>query len=82
MAERAFLIAYDISDNRRRNRVAKYLEARGERLQKSLFVCRLGPRSARRLRVTLEAMIQRGADRLMIEPMAGQIFQTPHAVIV
>ena len=57
MTERAFLIAYDISDNRRRNRVAKYLEARGERMQKSLFVCRLGPAAARRIRHALEGMI-------------------------
>ncbi len=82
MTERAFLIAYDISDNRRRNRVAKYLEARGERMQKSLFVCRLAPTAARRIRHALEGMIDPAGDRLMIEPMAGQLFRTPHALII
>lgn len=36
-----YVVAYDIPDDRRRNRVAKLLEGHGERVQYSLFECRL-----------------------------------------
>jgi CRISPR-associated protein Cas2 len=36
-----YVIAYDIPDDRRRNRVAKLLEGHGERVQYSLFECQL-----------------------------------------
>jgi len=32
-----YLIAYDISDDKIRNKIAKYLEKKGLRIQKSLF---------------------------------------------
>lgn len=44
MARRRHLIAYDIADDRRLRRVAKVMEAYGERLQYSVFLCDLsGP---------------------------------------
>lgn len=36
-----YLVAYDIEDNRIRNRLAKYLGSFGIRLQKSVFAVRL-----------------------------------------
>ena len=36
-----YLVSYDIEDNRVRNRLAKYLEKCGLRLQKSVFAVRL-----------------------------------------
>ena len=32
------ILAYDISNNKKRNKLAKYLEKKGKRLQKSLFL--------------------------------------------
>jgi CRISPR-associated protein Cas2 len=34
---RAWLVVYDIADNRRRTKMAKWFEARGERVQESVF---------------------------------------------
>lgn len=41
MARRRHLIAYDIADDRRLRRVAKVMEAYGQRLQYSVFLCDL-----------------------------------------
>lgn len=41
MARRRYLIAYDIAEDRRLRRVAKVMEAFGERLQYSVFLCDL-----------------------------------------
>lgn len=41
MARRQYLIAYDISDPRRLRRVIKVMEAYGQRLQYSVFLCNL-----------------------------------------
>jgi CRISPR-associated protein Cas2 len=36
-----YVVTYDIKDDRRRNRVARVLEGHGERVQYSVFECRL-----------------------------------------
>jgi CRISPR-associated protein Cas2 len=41
MARRRYLIAYDISDDKRLRRVIKIMEAFGLRLQYSVFICDL-----------------------------------------
>ncbi len=41
MARRRYLIAYDISDDRRLRRVCKVMEEFGERIQYSVFICDL-----------------------------------------
>jgi CRISPR-associated endonuclease Cas2 len=73
LREKAYIVAYDIALARRRARVARYLEARGERVQKSM--------AARRLKRALEGLIDAATDRLMVEPMAGRGFERPQALI-
>lgn len=41
MARRRYLIAYDIADSKRLRRVIKVMEAYGQRLQYSVFLCDL-----------------------------------------
>jgi CRISPR-associated protein Cas2 len=82
MLERAYIVAYDITHPRRRARVARYLEARGARVQKSVFVCRLTPAAERRLSKALQRLIDPSTDQLMVEPVAGRGFATPQALIV
>jgi len=41
--EHIWMLAYDISDNKRRRSVAKRLEDYGSRVQYSVFECRLSP---------------------------------------
>jgi len=48
-----FLIAYDISDDPRRNQVAKTLESYGDRIQYSVFLVDAKPAKLLRLRAAL-----------------------------
>ena len=60
-----YLIAYDIREPKRLRAVAKHLEGYGERLQFSIFRCRLTERELERLRWELtEKMLQE--DDLLI----------------
>jgi len=56
------VVAYDIRDDRRRDKVAKILEGYGERVQYSVFECRLDRVQYLRLRHRLEEVIDRDAD--------------------
>ena len=51
--EQRWVIAYDSPSNKRRRKLAKLLEGYGERLQWSVFECRLQPHQLRRLRQLL-----------------------------
>lgn len=48
------LVAYDISDDRRRNRLRRLLRGFGEPLQKSLFICWVDVGRRRRLATLLD----------------------------
>ncbi len=48
------LVAYDISDNRRRTRLYRLLRGFGEPIQKSVFLCWLDPARRRKLNGLLE----------------------------
>ncbi len=48
MRSQVYIVAYDITKAGRRVRVSKYLVARGERVQTSVFACRLTAAGARR----------------------------------
>ena len=56
------VVAYDIADDRRRDRVAKILQGYGERVQYSVFECRLDRVQYLRLRHALEEVLQPGED--------------------
>jgi len=68
-AEQLWVIAYDSPSNKRRRKLAKLLEGYGERLQWSVFECRLQPHQQRRLRQGLMG-IATGEDsvRLWVVP--------------
>lgn len=51
-----FVVVYDISDNRERRRVDKCLKGFGQRIQKSVFECRLRKRDLSELTTALEAL--------------------------
>ncbi len=54
------IVAYDIEDNRRRAKIARFLEGFGERVQYSVFECDLEERHLRRMVAGLQAMMQPG----------------------
>lgn len=51
------VVSYDISDDRRRNRVCKLLKDYGERVQYSVFECMLRPDDLKRLRERLKPLL-------------------------
>lgn len=52
-----YLIVYDITDDKIRNRVAHYLEERGLRVQESVFECRTSPGRAGKIAQKLAAIL-------------------------
>ena len=62
------LVSYDIRDEARLRRVARLIEGYGERIQYSVFRCRLDPVELERLRWEL-ARVTESADDLLIIPL-------------
>lgn len=64
---KAFVIfAYDISSNRRRNKVAKLLETYGERVNYSVFELFISEKRIQELMRKLSNMIQHTTDRVLV----------------
>ena len=61
-----FLIAYDISDDPRRSRVAKAPESYGDRIQYSVFLVDAKPAKLLRLRAALRRVMDLDGDCALI----------------
>ena len=72
---RRTLVAYDITDDRRRTRIANFLSAHGDRVQYSVFVVDCRPASLIRIRASLAAMIKANEDSILLCDL-GAPFQT------
>jgi CRISPR-associated protein Cas2 len=75
-AARRYLIAYDITDDRRRTRVATKLSGYGDRIQYSVFVVDGRPAKLVRLRATLSRLIDPTSDSVLIcdlGPVSGDL---------
>lgn len=66
MARRRHLVAYDIRDPSRLRRICKLMEAHGERLQYSVFVCDLNKTELTRMRASAEKMMHLAVDSVVI----------------
>jgi CRISPR-associated endonuclease Cas2 len=79
----ALLVAYDISDNRKRRNLFKYLSGYGQPLQESLFYCPLDADRRRRLSRELQDVPLDGDEKLhcfLIDPQqAGVLSPSPLA---
>jgi CRISPR-associated protein Cas2 len=60
------VIAYDISDDRRRARVAAVLQAYGDRVQRSVFIVTLGEDMLREARDRISQIINPQTDSVYI----------------
>ena len=63
---RRYLIAYDIRDPARLRRVCKVMEANGERLQYSVFICDLTKTELIHLRAASEKIMNLAEDSVVI----------------
>jgi CRISPR-associated protein Cas2 len=60
--ELAWLLCYDMTDPRRRRRMARLLEGAAVRLQRSVFVAECTPHEAQRLHRRGERLLRAGDD--------------------
>lgn len=64
-----YLICYDITDDRRRSKVAKLLEGYGLRVQKSVFECDLDDRHYEWVRQRVTRLMNRSEDQVRFYPL-------------
>lgn len=65
-APRRLLVAYDVSSDARRDRIAVALQTYGQRIQYSVFVVDGRPADFVRLKLTLNALIDHSTDRVLL----------------
>jgi len=61
-----YVVTYDISDDKRRNRVFKLMHGFGDHAQYSVFFCELTDEELVRMRSRLHAEIHHGEDQVLI----------------
>lgn len=67
-----YVVAYDIVDDGRRNRVARFLEGWGRRVQKSLFECDLSAEELEEICSRLKELLAIPEDRCHIYRLCGE----------
>ena len=67
-----YVIAYDIVEDGRRNRVARFLEGWGRRVQKSLFECDLASEEFAEVCHRLRELLDVSEDRCHIYRLCGE----------
>ncbi len=77
MARRFFITSYDISNDKRRDKVAKALLGYGDRLQYSVFCCQLNPRELLQMQEALKELIHHEEDQIFVVDAGPVQGQTP-----
>jgi len=63
---RHYIVSYDISDDKRRNKVFEALLSRGDHAQFSVFFCQLNPRELAELRAELLQIVHHDQDQILL----------------
>ena len=66
-----YVICYDLTDDRRRQRLANTLLDYGERVQESVFVAHLDDELHRRMLERIERLIDEAVDRVHVFTLCG-----------
>jgi len=64
--EAYYLIAYDITEDQRRNKVMNILKNYGNRIQKSVFECVLEDKEFSQIMEVLDSLIDKGEDSIVV----------------
>jgi CRISPR-associated protein Cas2 len=72
VARRHYLLAYDVSDDKRRTKVFETLKDHGEHVQFSVFFCELSVQELARLRGLLGEAIDHKADQVIVLDLGDQ----------
>lgn len=67
-----YAIAYDITDDHRRNQVYRFLKGWGRRVQKSVFECDLSLKELEKVVEGLKGLLALSEDRCHIYPICGE----------
>ncbi len=67
--KQSYLIAYDITEDRRLNRICRYLKGKGLHLQKSVFFCFFDKEELTAVIARLKEMIDPCTDDIRIYPV-------------
>ena len=66
-----YLFSYDISENKKRTKLSKYLEKKGRRIQKSVFLLDLKRTQIRAFKKEVVNIMGKGGDILLVPLCAG-----------
>jgi len=66
MSRRRFLVAYDISDDKRLKAVYKAMNGFGDRIQYSVFICELNERERVQMEAKLRPMLHAKEDQVIV----------------
>ncbi len=66
-----YVVAYDTPCQKRRTKLANLLSAYGQRVQYSVFECRLKPQEFQGLRERLRKVVKSEEDSVRIYPLSG-----------
>ncbi|MFP5023510.1 CRISPR-associated endonuclease Cas2 [Pseudonocardia phyllosphaerae] len=75
-----YVLAYDVTSDNRRVRVAKKLESYGDRLQYSVFLVDIKPARMVRLKAAVTACLEAGVDSLLICDLGPLVSGHTHRV--
>lgn len=67
-----YIIAYDIADDNKRNKISEYLAGWGRRIQKSIFECDLNREELNRVMSYIHGLIDETQDRCHIYRLCAE----------
>lgn len=70
-----YVVSYDITDNRRRNRLFKAMKGFGSWRQFSVFECELDSGQLERLERVISRLTKKGDDSVRIYPVCGKCLE-------
>jgi CRISPR-associated protein Cas2 len=70
-----YVVTYDISCQKRRTKLANLLLAYGQRVQYSVFECRLKPQEFRELCVKVKKVVRLPEDSVRMYPLSGHTLE-------
>lgn len=95
MARRRYLVAYDVADDKRRNKVFRVLADNGDHLQFSIFLCELNDREFIAMKAAATEVLHMREDQLLIVDVGlaeadqderiesiGRAWQRPERILV
>jgi CRISPR-associated protein Cas2 len=80
MDQRLYIVAYDISDQRRWRRIFKLMKGYGEWVQLSVFQCRLTRQQHAELVNLLDGIIHHTEDHILLLDFGNADYVTPNVV--